>query len=351
MTDDQRAALLAKADAGTPLYLLVALEELRTLGTYEEITDRIAQLPPDTRALFIWILKRLEDDDGFRDASGRKIGRELVSRFVSLLGASRHGLSQQELVELLSPGDPQGNVAALAQLLRPYLMQRGELLDFYHGQFREAAATAYLPSESQRLAAHDQLATYFRDKADPERNQSWKGDSPRPFLEVVFHLVGAQRSDDYCQTLCDLRFVEARCRLGQVFELIADYRLAQENLPEAQADLREERAREERVRRWTAEIIEYARQWSDRRDRLARGEAVTEPEPKLPEPVPTCEMWSEEKIQAECDRIIQTPTRRDRLEAFAGFVSGQCYPLLEHGQRPGFVVATRLQHRASGRSA
>ena len=161
MTDDQRAALLAKADAGTPLYLLVALEELRTLGTYEEITDRIAQLPPDTRALFIWILKRLEDDDGFRDASGRKIGRELVSRFVSLLGASRHGLSQQELVELLSPGDPQGNVAALAQLLRPYLMQRGELLDFYHGQFREAAATAYLPSESQRLAAHDQLTDYF----------------------------------------------------------------------------------------------------------------------------------------------------------------------------------------------
>ena len=222
MTDGQRLALLAKADAGTPLYLLVALEELRTLGTYEEITGRIAQLPPDTRSLFIWILKRLEDDDGFRDASGQKIGRHLVSRFVSLLGASRHGLSQQELVELLSPGDPQGNVAALAQLLRPYLMQRGELLDFYHGQFREAVATAYLPSESQRLAAHDQLATYFRRKSDPEGNQTWKGSNPRPFLEVTFHLVGAQRTDDYCQTLCDLRFVEARCRLGQVFELLRD---------------------------------------------------------------------------------------------------------------------------------
>ena len=337
MTADQSAALLAKADAGTPLYLLVALEDLRTLGTYEEITDRIAQLPPDTRALFIWILKRLEDDDGFRDASGRKTGQELVSRFVSLLGASRHGLSQQELVELLSPGDPQGNVAALAQLLRPYLMQRGEILDFYHGQFRDAAAISYLPTESQQLAAHDQLATYFRDRADPERNQSWNGDTPRPFLEVVFHLVGAQHTDDYCQALCDLRFVEARCRMGQVFELIADYRLAQEYLPEAQADLCDERVREERDRRWTAEIIEYARQWSNRRDRLARAEAVTGQKPQLPEPVPTCEMWSEEKIQAECDRIIYSPTRRDRLEAFAGFVGGQCYPLLEHSRRPSFV--------------
>jgi hypothetical protein len=161
MTADQRAALLAKADAGAPLYLLVALEELRTLGTYEEITARIAQLSPDTWALFIWILKRLEEDDGFRDASGSKIGQHLVMRFVSLLGASRHGLSQQELVELLSPGDPQGNVAALTQLLRPYLMQRGELLDFYHCQFREAVGHAYLEGDDKKLKAHTELSEYF----------------------------------------------------------------------------------------------------------------------------------------------------------------------------------------------
>jgi hypothetical protein len=222
MTDAQRAALLAKGDAGTPLYLLVALEELRTLGTYEKITARIAQLPPDTRALFIWILKRLEDDDGFRDASGRKIGRELVSRFVSLLGASRHGLSQQELVELLSPGDPQGNVAALTQLLRPYLMQRGELLDFYHGQFREGAVTAYLPSESQRLAAHDQLASYFRNKADPEKNKSWKGDNPRPFLELPFHL-GRANVDELTKILIGFNWLQAKTDKALVKELIQDF--------------------------------------------------------------------------------------------------------------------------------
>jgi len=161
------------------------------------------------------------------------------------------------------------------------------------------------------------------------------------FQNLCQHLAGAAGNwDAAVELLCDLRFVEARCRVGQVFELIADYRLARENLPEAQEDLRAERAREERVRRWTAEIIEYSRQWSERRDRLARGDAVTEPEPLLPEPVPTCEMWSEERIQAECDRIINSPTRRDRLEAFAGFVGGQCYPLFEHGRLPGFV----LQH-------
>ncbi|MEI7899956.1 MAG: ATP-binding protein [bacterium] len=200
MTDHQRAALLAKADAGTPLYLLVALEELRTLGTYEEITDRIAQLPPDTRALFIWILKRLEDDDGFRDAFGRKIGLEQVTRFVSLLGVSRHGLSQQELVDLLSPGDPQGNVAALGQLLRPYLMQRGELLDFYHGQFREAAATSYLPSESQRLAAHEQLAAYFHQKAAP------MGSDKRSLTEMAFQMARSQLWQTLEETFIEFAF-------------------------------------------------------------------------------------------------------------------------------------------------
>jgi len=228
MTDAQRAALLAKADAGTPLYLLVALEELRTLGTYEEITDRIAQLPPDTRALFIWILKRLEDDDGFRDASGRKIGRELVSRFVSLLGASRHGLSQQELVELLSPGDPQGNVAALAQLLRPYLMQRGELLDFYHGQFREAAEQNYLAEQDERLHAHQVLANLFRQKADPTGDRTWTG-GLRALTELPYHETRGAIWD-FENSLCDLQLLENRAAMGP-YALVANLHQALTELP------------------------------------------------------------------------------------------------------------------------
>ncbi len=201
MTNDQRTALLVKADAGTPLYLLVALEELRTLGTYEEITNRITQLPPDTRELFIWILKRLEDDEGFRDASGRKIGRELVSRFVSLLAVSRHGLSQQELMELLAPGDPQGNVAALAQLLRFYLMQRGELLDFYHTQLCAAAEDFYLKTDAQRQSAHLALADYFHERPlyEPVARDEYPSIELHPNLrklvELAYQLSGA--GDDH----------------------------------------------------------------------------------------------------------------------------------------------------------
>ncbi|HCN78593.1 MAG TPA: hypothetical protein DIT13_15535, partial [Verrucomicrobiales bacterium] len=44
LSTEQIAALKAKPASNLPLYVLTALEELRTLGTYEEITDRIRTL-------------------------------------------------------------------------------------------------------------------------------------------------------------------------------------------------------------------------------------------------------------------------------------------------------------------
>ncbi|MBC7289456.1 MAG: AAA family ATPase, partial [Armatimonadetes bacterium] len=61
---NQREELLRKPDAVRPLYLLAAFEELRTLGRYDEITDRIRELPGDTVGLFDWILARLEGEYG-----------------------------------------------------------------------------------------------------------------------------------------------------------------------------------------------------------------------------------------------------------------------------------------------
>ena len=236
IADSQRAALLAKADGGVPLYLLTALEELRTLSVSRQVTDSrdqeeavlelIRQLPPSTQEMFAWILKRLEDDDGFRDVSGRKIGRKLVPDFVSLLGASRHGLSHQELVELLSSGDPQGNVAALTRLLRPYLMQRGELLDFYHGQFREAAERRYASHVNKRRLIHARLATYFLGKGDPHGDGTWPGTDPRgrnefplhflrsqPEPEALNHLFTSQVPADVCRSLCTLAALEMETRI------------------------------------------------------------------------------------------------------------------------------------------
>jgi hypothetical protein len=250
----QRAALLGKSGSRTPLYLLTALEELRTLGTYEEISERIRNLPEETRPLFTWILERLEGDDGFRDRQGRRIGAEVVSRYCSYLAIGRSGMSQSELVELIAPAsdgreaDAEGNVAALQRLLRPYLMQRGELLDFFHGQLREAVEEKYLLQEQQRVAANKSVAEYFKQKTDPADDQTWLGDYARGLSELPYHQTEGQMWDDVYKTLTDLGFLEAKCThvavstsgagpdarkiYGGVYELQEDYRRAIEKIPE-----------------------------------------------------------------------------------------------------------------------
>jgi len=232
----QRFALLGKAGAGTPLYLLTALEELRTLGTYEEISNRIAELPPTIVELFAWILRRLEDDDGFRDRVGRRLGHELVPRFAALLGASRHGLSQRELQGMLVPveqglgaqdeSDRRGNVAALVHLLRPYLLWRGELLDFHHSQFREAVVGTYLAQEDHRLAADGVLVGYFE--------RQWAKPDLHALSELPFHCTRASQFSKLSSILSDLKFIEAKCAAELNYELQDDYGLALSTLPEGQ---------------------------------------------------------------------------------------------------------------------
>jgi WD40 repeat protein len=228
VTPEQKAMLRAKADAVMPLYLLAALEELRTLGSYEEITGRIRELPETTLALFAWILKRLEDDPGFRDADGRLVGVELVGGFSAYFAASQHGMSQSELVDLLDPGDPQGNVAALLQLLQPYLMRRGELLDFYHGQFRSAAEQVYLQTDAQRHRAHDVLADFFRSLADPGNDQRWKGENARPFVELPFHLARSD-AEELHELLWNPRWHRAKLKHTDVYGLVSDLALIPED--------------------------------------------------------------------------------------------------------------------------
>jgi hypothetical protein len=218
LDSDQRNALLGKEDTGNPLYLLTALEELRTLGIYEEITGRIEEMPGNVKALFSWILGRLEMDPGFRDPEGRSVGEALVERFCSYLCLGRRGMAQSELTDLLSRKEgnegqdlgSKGNVAALQALLRPYLMMQGGLLDFFHGQLREAAEERYLGEDRKREAYHEDIARLFTSKLDPEGDGSFLGDSVRGLSELPYHLTEARNWDALQSVLTDFHFLERK---------------------------------------------------------------------------------------------------------------------------------------------
>ncbi len=88
--DGKQIQLLLSNPATTnPLFLLVALEELRGFGSFEELNDRIQAFPRtgDTvTELFEQVLERLEIE----------FGEDLVRSLFQLLASARRGLSEPE---------------------------------------------------------------------------------------------------------------------------------------------------------------------------------------------------------------------------------------------------------------
>jgi len=107
-------------------------------------------------------------------------------------------LSQSELTDLLEPGDPQGNIAALLHLLRPYMMHRGNLLDFYHSHFSAAAKEAWLKTDATIAnLLMPNSSDYFHRKADPINDGVGRKLLPVTIGELPYHQIEARN----CRTL------------------------------------------------------------------------------------------------------------------------------------------------------
>ncbi|MBC7289669.1 MAG: hypothetical protein H5T86_16855, partial [Armatimonadetes bacterium] len=96
--------------------------------------------------------------------------------------------------------------------LRPYLVQRGELLTFFHGQLRAAVQTRYLP-EAVLRQRHSELAEYFRSRGFAYL---------RTLTELPYHLLSAERFDDLAALLTDADFIEAKISHLGIHQLLRD---------------------------------------------------------------------------------------------------------------------------------
>jgi hypothetical protein len=136
----QRELLLGSGMSKNPLYLFISLEEIRTLGDRSELHQRLQNPPTDTIVLFDAILERLEAEYGL----------QLVSAYAGYICASRFGVTQLEMRSLIAREDPEEQWPALQRILRPYLIERDTLIDFFHLQLRRAAQVRYLDSNTKR---------------------------------------------------------------------------------------------------------------------------------------------------------------------------------------------------------
>ena len=322
--DGKQIQLLLSNPATTnPLFLQVALEELRGFGSYEQLNARIESLPHqgDTiTQLFIQVIERLEQE----------FGEKLTTTLLSLLASARRGLSENELSELIAPDeivgdDPTaktkeaGNLFPILRQLRSYLHPRGELLDFFHRNLFKAVHEKYLPDARSQQNVHQELAEFFEsqsnwlDSSEANNRQS----NVRKVDELPWHHLQAKDWDGAERTLCDLTFIESGCVAGMIFDLRYDYAAIVMALPE----LREEQDSE---RQWRVSLSRYSETLADQAGRDSELRSISEP----PDTGPIERLALEASIARCEDRHARPLTRSDKLRAFAQFMDNHAHVLV-----------------------
>lgn len=240
LTSSQRSDVLQRfAVSGLPLFLRLAFEESRLWKSWEQPP---ADGPTDTAGVIQALLTRLEDP--------RAHGYTLTSRALGYLAAARAGLSEDELLDVLSlddeamaeqrrraPQSPQTRRlpfvvwARLRGDLGAYLTERRAdasvtTLGFYHRQMHDVVVQRYLPGpEASRL--HAALAALFRSRADPAGDGTWAGRYARGLSELPYHLAAASDGVRLSQTLTDFSFLSEKISALGVHQLSRDFALPQ----------------------------------------------------------------------------------------------------------------------------
>jgi len=195
--------------------------------------------------------------------------------------------------------------------------------------------------ESNNIKYHSTLARYF-EKQDRYLAEEKTKPNTRKLVEQPWQQTKAELWDDVTETLCDLLFIEAKIMNSMTYELIDDYNTILKVLPEAQEEVRKEEKHQARIKKYTDDMIAYASKWNEARKKH-REDPVKYPMPKdedipLPEIIQSVKPWSDEKRKKETERIINNPTRLDKVRAYSQFVISESSSFALYGAHPGFVI-------------
>jgi hypothetical protein len=228
LNDAQREYVLTRfTRSGMPLYLRLAFEHAREWSDSQE-----PFLEGDVDRLIGSLLDRL--------ISSHYHSALLVSRALAYLAASRTGLLEDELIDLLSrdrsllrdlqvnhalPG-PQLPPAVWSRLyfdLEPFLARRqpggGEALTFFHAQFSTVIADRFLRGDDGYMR-HREIEDHFAES--PLYDQSSHAPNVRKLHELPFQQSYRRLASEAVTALTAPDFLEAKCAAGMHTELLAD---------------------------------------------------------------------------------------------------------------------------------
>jgi tetratricopeptide (TPR) repeat protein len=150
--------LAGAPQASNPLFLRVVLDELRVRARHEELGPMLDKMleARDPSELFVQVLKNLEEFDKERP--------NLVRESMGLLALARRGLSEDEVLQLLS-SDPSPSSNPLPRhywsplylALEDSFVSRNGQLSFFHDYLRQAVEKEYLDEEWERKQVNSRL--------------------------------------------------------------------------------------------------------------------------------------------------------------------------------------------------
>jgi tetratricopeptide (TPR) repeat protein len=244
---NQVGRLLRNPATRNPLFLRVALEELRMFGSFDKLNEEIDALPrvaedqPDEidRALdelFARVLDRLERET-VRQAPG------LVRAVFRWLAVAREGMLERELTDLLHAALPDldaekgaGTLQVVLRQVRPYLMAKahpqGALWDFYHRSFWKAVRRKYLASDATREQTHAEMARFF------EGQPTWlDGEqvNARKVAELPVQQKEGRRWTAFLEAILSRAFIDASCRIGLAADLAEQIRGAYASMADTES--------------------------------------------------------------------------------------------------------------------
>jgi len=245
---------------GNPLYLKLAFEEARRWKAYTP--EKEIKLSPDISGIIQDLFKRL--------SSEKNHGEMMVSRSLGYIAAGKNGLSEDELIDVLSrdeeffrdflnrafhiPPENRLPVIVWSRLyfdLEAYLIEisadGASLMTFYHPTtIGNEVKKKFLSGES-KLARHQKLACYFGEQPLIIGKDEKRTPNLRKLSELPYQQTHAEMWDGIYETLTDFEFLEAKCTYvatttsakgknvqnvySGVYELLADYRLALDKFP------------------------------------------------------------------------------------------------------------------------
>lgn len=223
---------------GLPLYLRLAAGESRLWTSYADSPDRPGVLSGEVDALIAQIFARLE--------LSKNHGKLVVRRALGYLVAAKNGLTESELIDVLSEDkrlmrrfrkdSPQGQSlnrlpfivwSRLRDELEDYLSERQAdglpVIGFFHRIFKEVAMQHILRKPHDRRILHKALAAYFSGQSNHLDADTQKVPNRRRLSELAFHLLRDEQIYELEQLITSERYFNAKLEIGARYELFTEF--------------------------------------------------------------------------------------------------------------------------------